>query len=133
MCCNNICRCSVQFLTCKGHTHDVSSSCVDNHYCDSVIILLYPRGAHLTIIELTMWLAGNRLLQRLIIRYHPHKNRRLCSRPHSHGSVIFFVFLAFIVFTLNVRQTIKSINSFSREMLNCNKNAKSKFGRTYEF
>ena len=27
-------------------------------------------------------------------------DRRLCSRPHSHESVIFFVFLAFIVFML---------------------------------
>ena len=31
---------------------------------------------------------------------HRHQNRRLCSRPHSHKSVIFFVFLAFILFTL---------------------------------
>ena len=31
---------------------------------------------------------------------HRHQNRRLCSRPHSHELVIFFVFLAFIVFTL---------------------------------
>ena len=31
---------------------------------------------------------------------HRHQNRRSCSRPHSHESVIIFVFLAFILFTL---------------------------------
>ena len=30
---------------------------------------------------------------------HRHQNRRLCSSPHSHESVIFFVFLGFILFT----------------------------------
>ena len=41
---------------------------------------------------------GNRLLYNGWC--HRHQNRRLCSRPHSHESVIFFIFLSFIVFTL---------------------------------
>ena len=63
--------------------------------------------ANLTIIELTMWpsgrvcvagrVCGNRLLKRLMSLF---QNRRLCSRPYSHESVIFFVFLAFMLFTL---------------------------------
>ena len=40
---------------------------------------------------------GNRLLNGWC---HRQQNRRLCPRPHSHESVIFFVFLAFILFKL---------------------------------
>ena len=43
-------------------------------------------SCHLNIIELKMYVCG--------------QNRRLCSRPHSHESVIFFVFLPFVVLPL---------------------------------
>ena len=35
-----------------------------------------------------------------VVHVLDRKNRRLCSRPHSHESVIFFEFLGFIFFKL---------------------------------
>ena len=50
---------------------------------------------NLNIIELTMYVAGRVETDSYNGRCHHHQNHRLCSRPHSHESVIFFVFLAY--------------------------------------
>ena len=64
----------------------------DKHKCKS------HNKSHLTLIELTMWLAGNRLLQRLMSP--SQKSQVMFASAFSGIGEFVFVFLVFVVFTL---------------------------------
>ena len=74
--------------------------------CDNnVYTVAMKQCVHLTIMQLAMYDSSmyvSRVLDSQLLNgsCHRYENCRLCSRPHSHDSVIFFVFLEFIFFKL---------------------------------
>ena len=94
---NKLCSILINYVLKYRHSYQVDYMNVDDK---TGTISQHRKSNNLTTIELTMWLAVCVATDSYNDWCQRYRNRRLCSRPHSHESMIFSVFLAFIVFKL---------------------------------